>query len=103
MSSIDGKWDCISQTPMGDQPSVMELKSNGTAVTGTNTNMLGTIEITNGKLEGNVFTWQMEMTSPFPMKMSGEVVIDGDSLEGKVAAGFFGKSGIVGKRQAEGG
>ena len=35
MSSIDGKWDCISQTPMGDQPSVMELKSNGNVVTGT--------------------------------------------------------------------
>jgi hypothetical protein len=32
--------------------------------------------------------------------MTGEVVIDGDSLEGKVAAGFFGKSGIVGKRQS---
>lgn len=56
MSSIDGKWDCISQTPMGDQPSVMELKSNGNVVTGTNTNMLGTIEISDGKLEGNVFT-----------------------------------------------
>jgi hypothetical protein len=30
-------------------------------------------------------------------------VIDGDSLEGKVAAGFFGKSGIVGKRQTTAG
>jgi hypothetical protein len=37
------------------------------------------------------------------MKMSGEVVINGDSMEGKVAAGFFGKSGIVGKRQAAAG
>lgn len=100
MSSIDGKWDCISQTPMGDQPSVMDLKSDGNVITGTSTNMLGTIEITDGKLNGNTFTWQMEMTSPFPMKMSGEVVITGDSLEGKVAAGFFGKSGIVGKRQS---
>ena len=67
--SIDGKWDCISKTPMGDQPSVMDLKSNGNVVTGTSINMLGTIDVTNGKLDGNTFTWQMEMTSPFPMKL----------------------------------
>jgi hypothetical protein len=27
-------------------------------------------------------------------------VIDGDSMEGTVAAGFFGKSAMTGKRQA---
>ena len=97
--SSDGKWDCISKTPMGDQPSVMELKSNGNVVTGTSINMLGTIDVTNGKLDGNTFTWQMEMTSPFPMKLSGDVVIDGDTMEGTVAAGFFGKSAMTGKRQ----
>lgn len=100
MSSINGKWDCISKTPMGDQPSVMDLKSDGKIVTGTSVNMLGTIDVSDGKLEGNTFTWQMEMASPFPMKLKGEVVIDGDSMEGTVTAGFFGKSTISGKRQA---
>ena len=99
MSRIDGKWDCINKTPMGDQLSVMDLKSDGDIVTGTSTNMMGTIDVTHGKLEGNTFTWQMDMTAPFPMKLKGEVEVDGDSMQGTVAAGFFGKSAISGKRQ----
>ncbi len=102
MASIDGKWDCISKTPMGDQASVMELKSAGPVVTGTSTNMMGTMDITDGRIAGNTFTWQMEMKVPFPMKLTGEVSINGDSMDGTITAGFFGQSAITGTRQSRG-
>lgn len=33
MATIDGIWDCVSSTPMGDQKSVMTLKCHGETVT----------------------------------------------------------------------
>lgn len=100
MSGIDGKWNCIMQTPMGAQHSILDLKSDGQTVTGTSTSTLGTTEVMNGRIEGGSFTWTLEMKVPFPMTLKGQATIAGDKLEGTVAAGMFGKSAITGTREA---
>jgi hypothetical protein len=98
MASIEGTWDCVSSTPMGDQKSVMTLHCEGEVVTGTAATDLETIEITEGRFDGRTFTWKMRVTEPFKMNLSGEVVVDGDSLSGGVAA-FMGSSDMTGTRR----
>jgi hypothetical protein len=99
MSGIAGTWDCVSSTPMGEQKSVMDLRCDGTAVSGTVTTDLETVEITEGQFDGRTFTWKMKITEPFRMSMSGEVVVDGDAFEGGVGA-MLGKSDMRGTRRA---
>lgn len=97
--SIDGKWKCVSSTPMGDQHSVMDLKCDGAIVTGTSTTELESVQIEEGAFDGRVFTWKMKMTEPLKMNLSGEVVVSGNTLEGAIGAGFFGKSELTGTRE----
>jgi hypothetical protein len=100
MSSIDGKWLCFSSSPMGEQKTVLELKSDGEAVTGTATTDMETVTITEGRFDGSQFTWKMKITEPFSMSMSGDVAITGDNLAGGMSVGFLGKTDIRGTRQA---
>jgi hypothetical protein len=100
MTQLAGKWNCVTQTPIGAQFSALELKVDGSTVTGTNTNSFGSLELHDGKLEGDRFTYRIELTAPFPMSLKGDVKITGDELEGHVAAGMLGKSAIKGKRVA---
>jgi hypothetical protein len=98
MATIAGTWDCTSQTPMGAQQSVMTLRCEGETVTGTSVTDLETVEITDGHFDGRTFTWKMRMTEPMKMNLRGEVVVDGDSFAGGVAA-FLGSSDMTGRRR----
>jgi hypothetical protein len=98
MSDIAGTWDCVSSTPMGEQKSVMTLQCTGSQVTGTATTDLETVEITEGQFDGRTFTWKMRITEPFRMSMSGEVVVEGDTMTGGVGA-MLGKSDMRGTRR----
>ena len=98
MATIDGIWDCVSSTPMGDQKSVMTLKCEGETVTGTSATDFESVEITDGHFDGKTFTWKMRISVPFKMNMSGEVVVDGDSMSGGVGA-FLGSSDMRGTRR----
>ena len=62
MASVDGAYDCITKTPMGDQPSVFTVISNGAAFHGTNAGPLGSLDVKDGKVEGNMLKWMMAMT-----------------------------------------
>lgn len=98
MADLNGIWDCVSSTPMGEQKSVMELHCEGGVVTGTAKTDLETIVITDGQFDGRTFTWTMKLTEPFKMSMSGEVTVDGDRFTGGVG-GFLGKSDMQGVRR----
>ena len=100
MSGIEGTWDCVMSTPMGDQKSVLELESAGSSVSGTSTNDYEKLEISDGSFDGRTFTWKMVAAFPFRMDMSGKVAVDGDAFSGGVSVGFFGTSDIRGTRRA---
>ena len=91
MVSIEGQWDCTQQSPMGERKSIMTLKSdeNG-GFTGTNIGEAGTMEITDGKIEGDKATFTMKVISPMKINVKVLAVLAGDTLEGKASAGMFG-------------
>jgi hypothetical protein len=99
MAEVDGEWDCMTKTPMGDQASVFTVLSNGSTFSGSNSGPLGSLDVVDGQVDGNVLTWKMEMTSPIPMTLDAVATITGDTLEGNIAAGAFGVMEMTGKRK----
>ncbi len=97
--SVAGVYDCVTKSPMGDQASVLTLEVDGDTVTGTNAGAQGSLEVEDGKADGDSATWTMNMTVPMPMKLTANVTIDGDALTGSINAGAFGDMAISGTRQ----
>lgn len=96
--SVAGTYSCVTSTPMGDQASTFTVNVDGATFTGTNAGQMGSMEVENGKVDGNTLTWQMKMTVPMPMTLDCTATVDGDVLTGKVTAGMFGTFPMQGKR-----
>ena len=96
--SISGTYDCVSKTPMGDQKSQFTIEVNGDSFTGKNAGAMGSMDLENGKVDGNKLTWTMNMTVPMPMKLEGEATVDGDTITGSIKAGAFGSFPMTGTK-----
>ncbi|MFN3473626.1 MAG: hypothetical protein ACK4ZW_06220 [Blastomonas sp.] len=98
--SVAGQYDCVTKSPMGDQKSVLTVNVDGDTWTGSNAGQMGTLEINDGKVDGNTLTWTMDMKVPMPMKLEGTATVEGDTITGQVKAGAFGTMAMSGTRKA---
>jgi hypothetical protein len=98
MADVDGSWDCVTKSPLGDQKSTLTVRSDGNRFTGSNVGAMGSVDITDGSVEGNTLKWKMNISVPMPMTLDCEATIDGDSLTGTVGAGAFGSFPMTGTR-----
>jgi hypothetical protein len=98
--SVAGTYDVTTRTPMGDQKGTLTVVVDGDSFTGTVTNPMGTMDVQDGKVNGNTLTWKMDMKVPMPMSLDCEATIDGDALTGKIVAGAFGSMALSGSRAA---
>ncbi|MBV8979228.1 MAG: hypothetical protein JO261_07135 [Alphaproteobacteria bacterium] len=96
--AVDGKYNIVVKSPMGDQPSTVELKSSGASLTGTQSAQGRSQDITDGKVDGNAVSWKNSITTPFPMTLEFSGTVDGNSLNGSVKAGSFGSFPFTGTR-----
>jgi len=99
--SVAGTYECLTKTPMGDQTSTFTVVpgADGTTFTGTNAGPLGSLEVENGKIDGNTLTWTMQMTVPMPLALNATATIDDDALTGTINAGAFGDMPMTGTRK----
>ena len=67
--AVDGKWNTVIKTPMGDQNGVLTLKQDGDALNGNMKGAMGEIEIHNGKVAGDTLSWSANVTSPMPITL----------------------------------
>jgi hypothetical protein len=100
MAAVDGSYDVTIKSPMGDQSAVLTVNSDGAAFSGSVVGGLGSMDIANGSVDGNVLTWSMDMVVPMPMKLDCSATVDGDAISGEVKAGAFGSMGMSGTRKA---
>ncbi len=100
MSEVNGSWDTVIDTPMGQQKPVLTLQTDGGKLTGTMAGAQGTVDIKDGAVDGNKATWNVEITSPMPMTLGFSITVDGDALNGNVKLGSFGNASISGTRAA---
>ena len=98
--SVAGQYDCVTKSPMGDQKSVLTVNVDGDSWTGSNAGQMGSLDITDGKVDGNTLTWTMDMIVPMPMKLEGTATVDGDTITGQIKAGAFGTMAMSGTRKA---
>ncbi|TNE34753.1 MAG: hypothetical protein EP350_01315 [Alphaproteobacteria bacterium] len=97
--SVAGTYECVTKTPMGDQKSTVTIVDNGDGTfSGTAAGAMGSMNLEDGKVDGNNITWVMNMTVPMPMKLEGSATIDGDTFTGSVNAGAFGNMAMSGTR-----
>ncbi len=97
--SVAGTYECVTKTPMGDQKSDVTIVVDGDTFTGTNAGAMGSMDMENGKVDGDQLTWTMKMTVPMPMTLEGEATVDGDTITGTVKAGAFGAFPLNGTRK----
>ncbi len=99
MSAVDGDWDVLVKSPMGDQKSVLTVNSDGGSFTGRMAGGMGTMDITGGTVEGNTLKWKMSITVPMPLTLDATATVDGDTITGDVDTGAFGKMPLSGTRK----
>ena len=99
--SVAGTYDIVTKTPMGDQKGKFVVNVAGDSFTGSvSSDMMGSMDITDGKVEGNRLVWKMDMKVPMPMSLDCEATVDGDAISGSVKAGAFGSMALSGTRAA---
>jgi len=100
MSQVDGEWDCVTKSPLGEQKSVFTIKSDGSSFTGQQVGQMGSLDVIDGKVDGNKLTWKMDMKVPMPMTLDCSATVEGDTLTGQVGAGAFGSFPLTGTRKS---
>jgi hypothetical protein len=98
--SVAGSYECVVKSPMGDQKSTLTVNVDGDTWTGTNAGAQGSLDVYEGKVDGNTLTWKMDMKVPMPMTLEGTATVDGDTITGSVKAGMFGSMAMSGTRAA---
>lgn len=96
--SVEGTWTITVNSPLGARTTTVELKSDGSALTGTSSSPEGTQEIADGKADGGNVSWKVSVKSPMPMTLEFAGVVDGDKILGNVQAGSFGAFPFSGSR-----
>ena len=98
MADVDGKWNCIVDSPMGEQEFVLTVNSSGGSFSGSAEGNIGSKQIPEGVVDGDDLAWTMQISKPMPVTLACKATVSGDSLEGKVKAGIFGSFPIRGTR-----
>jgi hypothetical protein len=80
-SKINGTWLAKVQGPQGDMELTFTFKVDGNKLVGTDSSAMGSIPLTNGVVQGNEFSFDIEMQE---MKISHKCkYLDDDSIEMK--------------------
>ncbi|HXY95266.1 MAG TPA: hypothetical protein VEP49_22600 [Acidimicrobiia bacterium] len=98
--SADGKWEISMNTPMGAQSGTLDLKEDGSTLTGTMSAAAAPepMEITDGTVDGDSLTWKAALTQPMPITLEFSATVDGDKISGDVKLGAFGNATFEGTR-----
>ena len=96
--SADGTWNTTMNTPMGAQQGTLELKTDGSTLSGTLSSAQGTIELKDGTADGDSLSWKADITTPMPMTLEFSAKVDGDNISGSVKLGAFGTASFSGAR-----
>ena len=100
--SVAGTYETTVKSPMGDQKGTLTVNpsDDGNSWTGNMAGGMGSMDVTDGKVDGNTITWSMNMTVPMPMTLDCEATIEGGTLTGNVNAGAFGAMPLTGEKTA---
>jgi hypothetical protein len=79
---IQGKWNITIKTPMGDKSGVLDLVTDGTALTGSLSDGDHYAAISDGKVAGNKLSWSAKITKPMRMNFKFTATVEEDRISG---------------------
>src|ERR1700686_2541057 len=94
---VQGKWNITINTPMGDKSGVLDLRTDGTALTGTLSDADHFAAISDGKVVGNKLSWSAKITKPMRMSFKFTATVEEDRISG-AAKHLLGKATFTGTR-----
>jgi hypothetical protein len=98
--SVSGKWKITIKSPTGPQNTILEIQEQDGKVTGAQSGQGSTTEISDATWDGSKLFWINHVVKPMKMKVEFTATVDGDSMSGKVKAGFMGSFPFTGVRDA---
>lgn len=93
---VQGKWQVTISTPMGEKSGVLELKVDGTTLTGSLSDGSHHVEISDGRIAGNTLSWSAKISKP-RMSIKFTATVEADRISG-VAKHLLGKAPFSGTR-----
>ena len=96
--SVDGTWNIVIDTPMGQREASLQLSTSGGSLSGTQSADGNSGAIENASMSGNDLAWKIDITDPMPMTLEFSGTVEGDRISGNVRAGVFGSFPFSGRR-----
>lgn len=101
--SAAGTWNLTIDSPLGKQRAKVTLTQSAGSWDGTSLDLISGEDSAcfNIEVNGKDVGWQQHITKPMKLKLTYKLTLDGDRLTGKVKAGLFPASKVVGERVTE--
>jgi len=96
--AVDGNWNLVMTTPMGERNATLTLKAEGSTLTGTSGADGNMAEIFEGTISGNDVAWKVNITQPMPLTLEFKGAVAGDAMSGEMGIGFMGNFPFTGTR-----
>ena len=96
--AVDGSWNIVMSTPMGERNATLTVKSAGGTLTGTQGAEGQSTEIFDGKANGDDVSWKVSITNPMPLTLEFTGKVAGDSISGEMGIGPMGSFPFTGTR-----
>ena len=80
---VQGKWNITVKTPVGDKQGVLELRVEGSKLSGRMTNPDYGVEFSDGRVSGNQLEWSAKLEKPMRMTLKFSAAVVADRIEGK--------------------
>ena len=96
--AVDGNWNIIMSTPMGDRNATLTLKNSAGSLTGTQGAEGNSADIFDGTANGDDVAWKVSITNPMPLTLEFTGTVSGDAISGEMGIGPMGSFPFKGTR-----
>ncbi|MGP8297247.1 hypothetical protein ACTPOK_04665 [Streptomyces inhibens] len=97
--SVEGTWNIVIATPIGQQQAVLRLFSEDGALRGVATGEAEEVPLSDLTLQAaDRLTWRQSITRPMRLSLSFDVAVHGDELTGTAKAGRLPATKVTGRR-----
>lgn len=98
--TVQGKWNITVKTPVGDKAGVLELRCNGSTLSGRISNPDHVVDFSDGKIDGDQLEWSAKLAKPVRMTLKFTARVEANRIEGK-AQHLLGSATFCGTRASD--
>ena len=97
--AIDGIWNIVMKTPIGEQQSTLTLVTSGNTLQGTmSSGSMGSTTLRDGTIDGDNAAWKADISQPMSMTLEFTASVADDTISGNAKLGMFGNAPFSGTR-----